>query len=100
MKDQLMLLIIALVQHKNSITLIKANTKFCLGLHYDSDQSYLYVNKKEICKFRSKDNLSWYNFCLGDISKDLTKDEQSDMSLNRVCLIFQLIIVQLKRGHS
>ena len=92
-----MLLIIALVQHKNSITLIKANTKFCLGLHYDSDESYLYVNKKEICKFRSKDNLSWYNFCLGDISKDFTKDEQSDMCLNDIVHDFPVDQSSIKR---
>ena len=29
-----------------------------------------YVNKTEIYKFKAKDNISWYNFCLGSISQD------------------------------
>ena len=57
MKDKLMVLIM-----KKSINLSKANTKFCLSLHYDGDESYLHVNKTEICKFKSNGNLSWYNF--------------------------------------
>ena len=28
------------------------------------------------------DNISWYNFCLGNVSKDFTKDDQSEISLN------------------
>ena len=35
------------------------------------------VNKRGICKFKAKDNISWYNFCLGSISKNFTKDEQN-----------------------
>ena len=44
--------------------------------------NYFYVNKTEICKFKAKDNISWYNFCLGSTSKDFTKDEQSEVFLN------------------
>ena len=29
----------------------KAKAKLCLSLHYKSDNSYLFVNEKEICKF-------------------------------------------------
>ena len=28
------------------------------------------------------DNISWYNFCLGSVSKEFTKDEQNEISLN------------------
>ena len=42
----------------------------------------MYVNKKEIYKVKAKDNISWYDFCLGSVSKDFTKDEQSEISLN------------------
>ena len=34
-----------------SINFTKANTKFCLSLHYNADNSYLFVNGKEIFKF-------------------------------------------------
>ena len=42
-------------------------------LHYNGNESYLYINKTEICEFETKDNKSGYNFCLGSISKDLKK---------------------------
>ena len=50
---------------KISINFTKANTKFGLSLIYNGkgDDSYLYVSKTEIYTFRSKDNISWYNFC-------------------------------------
>ena len=35
----------------------KANTKFCLSLHYNHDESYLYVNETEIYKLKAKDNI-------------------------------------------
>ena len=47
----LMILIIAFVQQEiNSIKFTKANTKFPLSLHYNSDESYFCENKTEICK--------------------------------------------------
>ena len=36
---------------KKGVSLSKANTKFSLSLHYNGDESYLYVNKTKICKF-------------------------------------------------
>ena len=41
----------------------------------------MYVNKTKICKFKVKDNISWYNFYLGSVSKDFTKDERSEFFL-------------------
>ena len=62
----------------------KADTKFCVSSNCNGDESYLYANKTEICKLKAKDNLSWYNFSLGSISKDCLKNEHT--------LIFQLVI--------
>ena len=42
----------------------------------------MYVNKTVFYKFKAKNKKSWYNFCLGSISKDFAKDEQKDVSLN------------------
>ena len=67
---------------KNSITFSKANTVFCLSLRYNGNDSYLYENKTEIYKFQVKDNISWYNFCLGIVTQDFTKDEEIEISLN------------------
>ena len=73
-----MVLMIALVQQKKTnITFDKAKTKYCLNLRYNGDESYLYVNKTEICKLKANDNLSWYTFYLGSASKDFSKDEQN-----------------------
>ena len=44
----------------------------------------MYVIKTEIYKFEVKDSISWYNLCLASISKDFTKDEQGEISLNDI----------------
>ena len=38
---------------KFSINFTKTNTKFCFSLHYDADNSCLFVNGKEIFKFKA-----------------------------------------------
>ena len=46
------------------------NKKFCLSLHYNGDNSYLFVNGKEIHKFKDKDSeIVPYPLCLGGLSK-------------------------------
>ena len=67
-------------EDNSSIKFTKENTKFFLRLHYNGDESYLYVNITKICKFKAKDNIGWYDFCLESISRDFTKDEQSELS--------------------
>ena len=44
----------------------------------------MYVNKTKIDKFKAKDDISWYYFCLGSISKGFTKNEQSETFLNGI----------------
>ena len=44
-------------EKKVSINFSTANTKLCLRLHYNVDNSYLFVNEKEIFKFKAD------NFC-------------------------------------
>ena len=39
-----------------SINFTKENTKFCLSLHYNGANSYLFVNGAEIIKFNAKDS--------------------------------------------
>ena len=54
-----------------SINFSKNNTKFCLSLHYNGANSYLFVNGTEIIKFKAKDsNIVARPLCLGNISKD------------------------------
>ena len=55
------------------INLTKVNTKFCLSLHYNEANSYLFVNGKEIHKFTANDpEIVPNNLCLGNVSKDFS----------------------------
>ena len=48
-----------------SINFTKENTKFCLSLHYNGANSYLFVNSTEIIKFKAKDSeLAAYPFSI------------------------------------
>ena len=73
-------------EKKISNDFTKANTTFSLSLHYNSDKIYLHVNKTENCKFKTYDKTPWYEFCLGSVSRDCTKDEMSEISLNGISL--------------
>ena len=49
--------------------------KFCLSLHYNGANSYLFVNDTEIIKFKAKDSkIVASPLCLGNISKDWSID--------------------------
>ena len=39
-----------------SVNFTERNQKFCLSLHYNGANSYLFVNGKEIHKFKAKDS--------------------------------------------
>ena len=65
-----------------SINFTKTKRKFCLSLHYNGDNSYLFVNGKEICKFKAKDSeIAPYPVCLGIISKDFSVDSMKKTGL-------------------
>ena len=58
-----------------SINFTKDNTKFCLSLHYNGANSYLFVSGTEILKFNAKDsNIVSRPLCLRNISKDWSTD--------------------------
>ena len=53
-----------------SINFTKVNTKFCLSLHYDGANSYLFVNGTEIHAFLAKDSIIIpNNLCIGMFQK-------------------------------
>ena len=54
-----------------SINFTTENTKFCLSLHYNGVNSYLFVDGTEIIKLKAKDSeITAYPLCLENISKD------------------------------
>ena len=57
--------------------------KFCLSLYYNGASSYLFVNGKEIHKFKTKDSETVATLlCLGNISKDWTLDIMKETGSN------------------
>ena len=61
---------------KMCLTNFTENNKiFYLSMHYDKENSYLFVNGTEIIKFKSKDpEILAHPLCLGNISKDRSAD--------------------------
>ena len=52
--------------------------KFILSLHYNGNNSYLFVNGREELKFKTKTNqIINTNLCLGNLSNDWTRNESA-----------------------
>ena len=66
-----------------SINFTVTKKKFCLSLHYNGANSYLFVNGTEIIKFKAKDSeILAYSLCLGNISKDWSQDNMKKTGFN------------------
>ena len=66
-----------------SINFTVTRKKFCLSLHYNGANSYLFVNGKEIYKFKAKDSeIVEAPLCLGNISKDWSVDNIKTTGFN------------------
>ena len=66
-----------------SINFTKANKKFCLSLHYNGANSYLFVNGTGIHKFTAKDTeINPRNLCLGNILKDFSRSNMKKTGFN------------------
>ena len=70
-------------EKKFSINCTKANTKFCLKLHYSAN-SYLFVNGKEIFKFKSNNkNVNFpTQFFLASASNEFSNIDSREVSLS------------------
>ena len=66
-----------------SINFTKINTKFRLSLHYNGENSYLFVNGTEIHKFTAKDSeIVPNNLCLRNVSKDFSASNMKKTGLD------------------
>ena len=62
-------------EEMHSINFTETKKKFCLSLHYNGANIYLFVNGTEIHKFKAKDYaIVGALLCLGNISKDWSTD--------------------------
>ena len=87
MKLQLIGLMEALDHQKKILILIllkQTQFFFFLSLHYNGDNSYLFVNGEEIFKFKADSkNINFpTQFCLESISNAFSTTESRDVSLN------------------
>ena len=74
-----------------SIKFTEKDKKFCLSLHYNRANSYLFVSGKEIHKFKAKDSeIVATPLCLGNISKDWSVDNMKKTRLNRYVYDFSV----------
>ena len=65
-----------------SINFTVTKKKFCLSLHYNGGNNYLFVNGTEIIKFKAKDSeIVASPLCLGNISKDWSTDNMKKTGL-------------------
>ena len=65
-----------------SINFTVTKKKFCLSLHCNGPNSYLFVNGTEICTFKAKDSaIEASPLCLGNISKDWSTDNMKKTGL-------------------
>ena len=70
---------------KYPINFTASETKFCLSLHYNGANRYLFVNGTEIIKFKAKDSEIVANpLCLENISQGFSEDI---MKKNRIIWI-------------
>ena len=72
-----------------SINFTNTNEKYCLSLHYNRANSYLFVNGTKIPKFKAKDSeIVASPLCLGYTSKDWSIDNMKKQTnrFQRICL--------------
>ena len=66
-----------------SINFTVIGKNFCLSLHYNGANSYLFLNGTEIIKFKAKDfEIVAAPLCLGSISKDWSVDNLKRTGFN------------------
>ena len=73
-----------------SINFRGKNRKFCLRLHYNKKNSYLFVNGTEIHKLKSKDSEILAHLLCLHISKDWSVDNMKKTGLN--CYVFSFSV--------
>ena len=66
-----------------SISFSRPNIKFCLSLHYNGSNSFLFVNATKLYQFRAKNSeIKKYHLCLRNISGDFSANNMQKTGLN------------------
>ena len=73
-----------------SINFTENDKKFCLSLHYNGANSYLFVNGTDVYEFKANDSeIVASPLCLGNISKEFSVDNMKKNRIKWICLRFQ-----------
>ena len=65
------------------INFTQSNRKFCLSLHYNARNSFLFGNATKIYQLKANDSeIKKYPLCLRNISKDFTSINMKKTGLN------------------
>ena len=76
-----------------SVNFSRSNRKNCLSMHYNGNNSFLYVNAIKVYRFKAKDSeIKQYPLCLGNISGDSSANNMDRTGLNGCVYDFSLII--------
>ena len=74
---------------KYSINYLKIRKIFCLSLHYNGSNSFLFLNSTKINQFKGKDfEIKRYHLDLENISKDFSVDNMKKTELNGYVFVF------------
>ena len=84
-------------EKQSDINFRKAKTKFCLSLHYNADNSYLFVNGKQILNLRLVIKIITFHldFVLEVYLINLTMLFQKKYLFREMCMVFQFIMMLL-----
>ena len=75
-----------------SIHFTVTKKKFCLSLHYNGANSYLFVNGTEIYKFKANDSeIVASPLCLGNIPQDWSTDNMKKTGFNDYVYDFRYV---------
>ena len=72
-----------------SINFTRPGIKFCLSLHYNGSNSFLFVNATKIYQFKAKDSeIKKFPLCLGNISGDFLTNNMNKNRIKWMCVQF------------
>ena len=83
-----------------TINFTERHKQYCLSLHYNGVNSYLFVNGVAICKFKAKNSeINSYPMGLGNISKDFLTDNMENNVLNGYICDFSVDYESINIGN-
>ena len=70
-----------------SINFSRTNRKFCLSLHYNGNNTFLFVNATKIYQLKVNDSeIKIYSLCLENISGDFSANNMEKNRIKWVCV--------------